>query len=412
MRLLLIAAGYLPYTFSENLCNGKLAYAMYRHGWQVDVISKKDEGPVYANSDEWTEPWLPLKDRNTTLTYPVGGKLTRVYDTLRSSMKLGIYPEGGIRWASRAYELALKMCCENHYDAVLTRSPSDIPHIVGLRLKEKLGIRWIANWNDPSAPMWPEPYTQHFSEKEQKRRMRFTEMCLKGADINSFPSQELLDHFASCFPFLRNQKTAVIPHIALMEDVVPHLQDVPRHDKFRMCHSGNLAGKRDPMFAFKAMRELIDEGYDKMELSIMGRCQDNTRELIDEYQLHDYVNFCGTFPYMEAMRKMQEFDCLVLLEAQLKIGIFFASKFTDYAQLRKPVLAISPTEGFAARMLAEFGGGVSVDNMDYKSIKQGLLQLYQAWESGELSTRYPSNALYEQVSAEHVMNIYRQLLDK
>lgn len=30
MRLLLIALGYLPYTFSENLCNGKLAYAMYK----------------------------------------------------------------------------------------------------------------------------------------------------------------------------------------------------------------------------------------------------------------------------------------------------------------------------------------------------------------------------------------------
>ena len=411
MRLLLITSGYLPYTFAENLCNGKLAYAMYRHGWQVDVISKVDEGPVYSNS-VWTEPWLPLKDSNITLTYPTGGKLTRIYDILLSSLKMGIYPEGGIRWACRAYELALKMCRENHYDAVLTRSPSDIPHIVGLRLKEKLGIRWIANWNDPSAPMWPEPYSQNLSVKEQKRMMRFTEMCLKGADINSFPSQELLDHFASRFPFLRNQMTAVIPHIALVEDIVPHPLDMPRHDKFRMCHSGNLASKRDPKFAFKAMRELIDEGCDKMEFSVVGLCHDYTHELIEKYQLHDYVNFCGSFPYMDAMRKMQEFDCFVLLEAQVKKGIFFASKFTDYAQLHKPILAISPTEGFAARMLATFGGGISVDNMDYKSIKHGLLQLYQAWESGELSTRYPSDSLYEQVSAEHVINIYRQLLKK
>ena len=40
MRLLLIAPGYLPYTFSENLCNGKLAYAMYKKGWHVDVLSR------------------------------------------------------------------------------------------------------------------------------------------------------------------------------------------------------------------------------------------------------------------------------------------------------------------------------------------------------------------------------------
>ena len=70
---------------------------------------------------------------------------------------------------------------------MLTRSPSDIPHIIGLRLKEKLGIRWIANWNNHAAPcIWQEPYTHHFSAKEQVRKDQFTQMCLKGADVNTF----------------------------------------------------------------------------------------------------------------------------------------------------------------------------------------------------------------------------------
>ena len=408
MRLLLIASGFLPYTFSENLCNGKLVYAMYKKGWQVDVISKMDEGPAY--SMEWTEPWLPLKENVHTVTYPIGGKLFRSCDVALSSLELGIYPQEGIRWARRAYKLALKLCREHHYDAVLTRSPNDIPHIVGLRLKEKLGIRWVANWNDPAGPIWPEPYAHHFPKKEQMRKMRFTEMCLRGADVNSFPSQSLLDHFAVYFPFLQDGKTAVIPHIALVEDIVPRLTEKPRADKFRMCHSGNLSEERNPELTFKALRELIDEGYDKMEFSIMGRINDYTQELVNKYQLGEYVNCCGSFPYMEAMKKMQEFDCLVLLEAKLNKGIFFASKFTDYAQLGKPILAISPTDGFAASTLAKFGGGISVDNENYKSIKQGIRQLYEAWESSELSSRYSSDKLYAQVCAEHVINIYKQLL--
>ena len=408
MRLLLIAPGYLPYTFSENLCNGKLAYAMYIKGWHVDVISKVDEGPAYSNV--WTEPWLPLKENNITLTYEVGGRITRIFDTLRSSFKLGIYPEGGVRWACRAYELALKLCKENHYDAVLTRSPNDIPHIIGLRLKEKLGIRWLANWNDPAAPIWPEPYTHHFSANEQAHKMAFTEKCLKGADINSFPSQTLLDHFTEHFPFLANQKTAVIPHIALVEEIVPKLKEIPVSDKFRMCHSGNLSAERNPELTFKAMRELVDEGYDKMLFSIMGHINDYTNDLIKKYRLEDYVNCIGGFPYMDAVKKMQEFDCLVLLEARLKKGIFFASKFTDYAQLGKPILAISPINGFAASTLKQYGGGVSVNNEDYKSIKQGILSLYQAWERKTLSTKYSTERLYQQVSAEHVMEIYEELI--
>ena len=78
---------------------------MYKNGWHVDVISKVDEGPAYSN--EWTEPWLPLKENNFTLTYDAGGRITRIFDTLRSSYGLGIYPEGGIRWACHTTKISV-----------------------------------------------------------------------------------------------------------------------------------------------------------------------------------------------------------------------------------------------------------------------------------------------------------------
>lgn len=408
MRLLMITSGYLPYTFSENLCNGKLGYAMHQEGWQLDVISKRDEGPAY--SAEWVEPWTAIKEGVHEVTYHTGSRCEQVIDTLRSSFNLGIYPEGGIRWARRAYQLAVKMCKENHYDAVLTRSPSDMPHIIGLRLKQKLGIRWIANWNDPAAPIWPEPYTHHFTPKVQARKMACTEMCLRNADINSFPSQSLLDHFLSHFPILSSGHTMVIPHIALVDDILPQTKVLRRHKEFRMCHSGNLSAERNPDLTFKAMRELIDEGHDKIRFSIMGHINDYTNELIKKYSLERYVDCIGGFPYMQALEKMQEYDCLVLLEAQLKKGIFFASKFTDYAQLNKPILAISPKEGFAASTLKQYGGGISVNNEDYLSIKNGIMALYQAWAEGSLN-HYSTDKLIAQFSARHVVSLYRSMLD-
>lgn len=410
MRLLMITAGYLPYAFSENLCNAKLAYAMYRKGWNVDVISKVDKGPTY--SAEWTDPWLPLKENNIVIQYDRGGRLERIYDTLRSSVKMGIFPEYGIRWTRRAYETALSLCRKYHYDAVLTRSPIDMPHIVGLRLKEKLGIRWVANWNDPAAPIWPEPYKHHFSNCEQARKEYITSICLKGADINTFPSQSLLDHFIGHYPFLAQQQTVVIPHIALTEDIFPIMDTNCSNDKFRMCHSGNLSVERNPELTFKAMRELIDEGYTKISFSIMGYANDYINDLIKKYRLGKHVDCIGGFPYMDAIRKMQEFDSLVLLEARMKKGIFFASKLTDYAQIGKPILAISPVDGFAANMITQFGGGLSVDNDDYLSIKKGIMSLYNAWETNRLSELYSTESLYKQVCASHVMDIYEKILEK
>ena len=90
MKILFIASGYLPYTFSENLCNAKLVYALQEAGWHVDVISKKDNGPTY--STEWQEPWLPLKEHTYEISYFIGGKLSRLYDLLKSSIMMGGFP--------------------------------------------------------------------------------------------------------------------------------------------------------------------------------------------------------------------------------------------------------------------------------------------------------------------------------
>ena len=406
MKALLITIGYVPYAFSEALCNAKLVYALQQSGWEVDVISRVDDGHNY--STEWQEPWMCLKPHTYEMAYPLGNKVTRTLDLLWSTMKMGGYPLAGIRWARRAYQQAVALHKEKHYDLVLTRSPSDVPHIVGYKLKQRFGVRWIANWNDPSATIWPEPYTHHFSASKAKMLEKYTVQCLKGADVNTFPSQSLLDHFTAHFPFLRNKETKVIPHIALWESLYTPTKRVKK-DKLYLCHSGNLSAERNPELLFRAMRELVDEGYTRMQLDIMGHINGYTRDLIDKYGLVDYVGCAGSYPYMEAVTRLLDYDVLVLLEARLQRGIFFASKFTDYAQSTRPILAVSPKEGFAHDMITRYGGGVFVDNEDYQDIKRGLLELYKAWETNTLGSTYSTHRLYAEFSAQKVVDIYNHI---
>ena len=406
MKALLITIGYVPYAFSEALCNAKLVYALQQRGWEVDVISRVDDGHNY--STEWQEPWMCLKPHTHEIVYSLGNKITRTLDLLWSTMKMGGYPLAGIRWARRAYQQAVALHKEKHYDLVLTRSPSDVPHIVGYKLKQCFGVRWIANWNDPSATIWPEPYTHHFYASKAKMLEKYTIQCLKGADVNTFPSQSLLDHFTEHFPFLRNQETKVIPHIALWESLyTPTKRE--KKDKLYLCHSGNLSAERNPELLFRAMREMVNEGYTCMQLDIMGHINDYTRDLIDKYRLANYVGCAGSFPYLEAVTRLLDYDVLVLLEARLQRGIFFASKFTDYAQSTRPILAVSPKEGFAHDMITQYGGGVCVDNEDYRDIKRGLLELYKAWEADTLDSTYSTQRLYAEFSTQKVVDIYNKM---
>lgn len=407
MRILFIAPGYLPYTFSENLCSGKLVYALQEHGWEIDVISRKDEGITYCS--EWKEPWLLLQKYTFEVSYPFGNKLEKFFDVISSSVQMKTFPVAGIRWARRAYEKAVELYGKKPYDAVLTRSPNDISHIVGLKLKQKFGVRWIANWNDPASTIWPQPYTHHYPYYKWKIEQSYTLRCLKNADVNTFPSQSLLDHFMVHFPLLKNQRTTVIPHIGLSNSLY-RSQKAVKKDKFSLCHSGNLSVERNPELVFKALREIINEGNTSIQFDIMGNVNEFVEKKIEKYSLQKYVRFVGSFPYMEALHKMEKYDALVLLEANLDKGIFFASKFTDYAQINRPILAISPSSGFANSIINERGGGVVVDNCDCKSIKDGILTLYKGWEAGSLGQDYDTEKLYSVFSVEYITNLYEQLL--
>jgi len=407
MKLLMIATGYPPYLFSENLCNGKLVMAMMEQGIEVDVISRVDEGPSYGS--EWVEPWDVLKPSANFIAYKSGNKLAQIIDTVYSGAVMDWNIQPGVRWMRRAYEKAVELIRNNKYDAVLTRSPNDIPHFIGAKLKQKFGIRWIANWNDPAVPIWPEPYTHKFTEKVQRKKMAETVRLLKAADINSFPSDSLRQHFIKHFPFLSESPTAVFPHIGLVEKYWPESASKSAGNKLRFLHSGNLSAERNPKTTFEAMRHLIDDGFTDFEFHIMGHINDYTQRMIDNYHLGEYVKCIGSFPYMEALSQMQAYDVLVLLEAQLEKGIFFASKFTDYLQAGKPILAISPAQGFAADMLSDRMGEYVAENNSVDSILGALKSIVENWKEGKLE-KTDSSELFQHFSAAKVVNDYQSIL--
>ncbi len=411
MRLLFVCTGFLPYTFSENLCNGKLVYALVKAGYEIDIISKKDEGPQY-NKCGWEYPWIALRPYTHEISYKNGNIVQRLLDIIYSCLVMRILPVEGIRWMRRSYQSAVRLHKKKHYDAILTRSPNDISHYVGLRFTRKFNdIKWLANWNDPAATIWPEPYTQYFPNWKRNALNKYTQKCLKRATYNSFPSESLMHHFRKFYPFLNMERTAIIPHIGLHDTIFPKNVSYLRDNTFKMCHSGNLSNERNPELLFKAIKELVNEGITNIRLDIMGYANDYAEVLINKYGLNDYVHFIGSFPYMDALVKMAEYDTLVLVEAVMPDGIFFPSKFTDYSQLEKPVLAISPKTGFARSMLEKYGGGIATDNSDCESIKRSIVALYSSWQKQTITKEYSSCLLFKQFAAENIVKIFNKLFN-
>lgn len=411
MKVLLIATGYLPYAFSENLCNGRLVKALLQEGIEVDVISRKDEGPAYSNS--WDEPWKELQANTHEIAYRTGGKVHQVLDTLRACYELGVcLPITGIRWGWHALQKALSLHEKNQYDAVLTRSPADVPHIVGRAFARKTGVRWLANWNDPTLTTWPDCYRHQVHPLYARQYDSIINSCMAGADVNTFPSPHLRDHYKKTYRSLTELNTEVIPHVQ-MSGYSPAEYSVASSGKdLRMCHSGNMSIERNPETLFKAMQLAMDATGAEIYLDIMGVSNALTQQLIEKYELSNYVHCIGSFPYLESMEKLPEYDVLVLLEAVLQKGIFFASKLADYAQANRPILAVSPQEGYAADMLRETGAGIAVDNESPKAIANALENLLTAKQNHTLDSDFAVAQLSRRYSPDVVASIYMRLLQK
>lgn len=409
MKILFITIGFAPYTFSESLCNSKLVLAMRQNGWDVDVISRIDNGTNYAT--EWSEPWTQLKDTTYHVDYPLGNKITRTLDVIKSAINMENFLIEGIRWASHAYELAYKLCKQKQYDVILTRSPSDIAHIVGYKLSKKTGIKWITNWNDPANTLWPFPYKHHFSATEYAKARKYETMCLLNADAITYPAETLGHIFKKEYPFLNNKLCVAIPHIGLVEGVLKE-QKYVKNEVFSICHSGNLSIERNPENTFKAIRELIDEHNIQLIFDIMGYENEFTQQLISKYQLTGIVKFIGSHPYVDAMNILPQYDVLVMIEAILDFGLFFPSKFVDYAQSQRPILAISPAKGYIAQELRKNGGGVAADNTCEQKIKVVLWDMYQKWRSNTLQSIYNTDNLSANYSTKKVIDQYSCLFEQ
>jgi len=110
-------------------------------------------------------------------------------------------------------------------------------------------------------------------------------------------------------------------------------------------------------------------------------------------------------PYYRAMKKMAEYDVLLILEAKLTIGIFLPSKISDYAQLNKPILAISPQNGEVKRLLEKYGGGVASDNSSVADIADKILFIKKMKTENRLDEIVINSSLKEYLGENRVVKL-------
>lgn len=284
-----------------------------------------------------------------------------------------VIPDARKFWNPSALRRASSFLRENPIDLVITTGPPHSTHLIGLKLKEKYRLKWLADWRDPWSSIY---YLQlnppsKFSLNLQRRLER---KVAQNADLNLVVSK----HLASQLP---SDNTAV-----LYSGFRPHGNLEPgsktKSSKFRIKYVGNLTEGQRFEEAVKLIRDSL-AGRD-FELSFVGTALSRKQRQFLDKNLPDRYSVSEFLPHREALSEMADSELLLLLINYYEgFQGMLTSKLFEYIGSGKRIFCLGPRGGEAEKLIDEYGLGACFD-LDEKALAAKELQsLYDAWKSGE-----------------------------
>jgi len=173
-------------------------------------------------------------------------------------------------------------------------------------------------------------------------------------------------------------------------------------EKFTISHIGTLNVARNPKTLWKVLSELCDEtpGFkNDLQIQLVGKVDFSVLEAIRMNGLQDQLLKIDYLSHSEAITKQRSSQVLLLLinNSENAKGIL-TGKFYEYLAAKRPILGVGPTDGDAAAVLHETGGGVMVDFQDEKATKQSILDFYKRYKTSTLNVQTGSVEKYSRRS--------------
>ena len=279
-------------------------------------------------------------------------------------------------------------------------------------LKRRLGIPWIAHWDDPDPiQLCPPPYGTGPAARLPRPHRAVLGSTAKNADAHIFPCERLAKYIADILPYNIRNRSFVVPH-PVLENPCGMVLQAETGQLFELTHAGSLDSFRDPTTFLVGMAEFLKRcpTPEKIRLTLIsGAGSYDYGELIRGLGLSRHVLRLGFLDYATVMRRLAMSTVLLIIEAPLREGIFFPSKFADYVQAGRPVLAVSPREGTLADYIKSYGGGLAADQRDPAQIAECISRLYMAWRSGTLEAEFDTRGLRKVFGENEVARRYDDL---
>jgi glycosyltransferase involved in cell wall biosynthesis len=273
-------------------------------------------------------------------------------------------------WNRYAYKEAVSIINRFGIKHVITTSPPHSTQLIGLKLKAKLDIKWIADLRDPWTDLF---YINDFYPTKIAKKINSNQerKVLEKADNVFTVSPSLKELFATKSSCINPDKIVTISNGFDAADFA-NINAEKSNNRFVITHSGSLSTQQSTNTFFAAIRELIDNNID-ISVRLIGRIPEHVENDIKQYSVEDYIERIGYVKHEKALELMSASDAFLLIIANSDNNKgLLSAKYFEYIALKKPILAIGPVDGDLAKIIAETDTGVMMDYNDNSGIKSTL----------------------------------------
>lgn len=287
-----------------------------------------------------------------------------------------------VSWLPAALIACRRLLRSRDYDCVVTSSPFESTHLLGLLLGERRPP-WLADFRDgwrfeslrPPFPTRP----QRALDRELERRVAL------GADAATAATppiaEDLERRLGAAATWVPNGWDPELePQVAAARP--PELEP----GRVNLVHTGTLSGGwgREPgpfLDALAQLRAHEPELGERLRLVLAGRARPEEDRAIAARGLQDAVRRVGQLPRAESLALQRRADALLLVTSNNRSEA--TGKVFEYLVAGRPILALAH-ENVAARLVHETRTGVTIAPDDVEAITASLASLAR----GELGRQY------------------------
>jgi glycosyltransferase involved in cell wall biosynthesis len=334
-----------------------------------------------------TESLDPLRIVRPFFRHEMGesGAMSRhpsIFENLNAAISPWLcVPDAKIAWAPFAFSSGIRIVRRFGVDVVMTTSPPNSSHLVGLLLKKTTAVPWIADFRDSWMLEMRDRVPTAFHKKMNKEMLK---TVLRHADRIVGVSEPVLKDMES----LSGRNGDVFSHIPNGFDMDDFREVRRRNSKrFRITYCGTVSSYLSPETFIKGLSLAVGKRPDlknHLEVRFAGSVSGVDFEgMLDHAGIRDRVRIMGYVPHAESVRRLMDSDLLVLILPDHSSVGWIPGKIFEYLASGLPILGVVP-DGEAKRLIIENQRGFTVHPRDVEGIATAILQFFDRWRLGTL----------------------------